>query len=449
MTSRSNHAGASEPSATVSPGTHIGGTLEVPGDKSISHRVAIFSALAEGTSSVIGFLQSEDCVNTLRALEKLGASTTFDEDGDLQITGCGGRLMEPTKALDFGNSGTGLRLMAGLVAGQGFPVELIGDESLTKRPMDRICQPLAVMGAKIDFLGQQGRPPFVISGSSLSAIDYSLPVASAQVKSCLLLATLFAEGTTIIHEPRPTRDHTERLMRVLDVPIEVDGLTVALEGCGSEGPVVEATEWYVPGDFSSAAFWIVSAAAREGGRATIQNVGLNPRRTAFLNVLRRMGAKITVEVISEDDVVEPYGDIQVTGNALKGTEISGDEIPNLIDEIPLVAVLGALAEGETIIRDAEELRVKESDRIACMAENLRSLGICVEEFADGMRVIGPAKLEPTGPVRSFGDHRIAMAMAILATYCSKPLKINNIACTETSYPGFWGDLRHLGARVTF
>jgi len=449
VSSREKNASSSESSATVSPGSHIGGTLEVPGDKSISHRVAIFSALAEGTSSVIGFLQSEDCVNTLRALEAMGASTTFDEDGGLQITGSGGRLMEPAKALDFGNSGTGIRLLAGLVAGQGFPVELAGDGSLTRRPMDRICRPLAAMGAKIDFLGEPDRPPFLISGSSLTGIDYSLPVASAQVKSCLLLATLFAEGTTILHESRPTRDHTERLMRVLDVPIEVDGLQVTLEGCGPDGPVVEATEWYVPGDFSSAAFWIVSAAAREGGRVNIQNVGLNPRRTAFLDVLRRMGAEISIEVISEDDVVEPYGDIRVRGNALQGAEISGDEIPNLIDEIPLVAVLGALAEGETVIRDAEELRVKESDRIACMAGNLRSLGISVEEFPDGMRVIRPARLEPTGPVRSFGDHRIAMSMAILATYCHKPLTIKNIACTETSYPGFWGDLRHLGARVTF
>lgn len=435
--------------AVVRAGPHIGGALEVPGDKSISHRVAILSALARGTSRVTGYLACEDCLNTLRGLQQFGVSSYFDEDEDLVISGIGGRFHESHELLDMGNSGTGIRLMAGIAAGLPFTTRLTGDESLRKRPMRRVCDPLQQMGAKVQWLEEDGFPPMALSGGDLKAIDYTLPVASAQVKSCLLLATLFARGTTILREPRATRDHTERLMRVLQIPVEVDGLTIKCTGFGDEFPDLEPQEWYVPGDFSSAAFWMVAVAGHEGRTAILQNVGLNPRRTALLDVLRRMGAEVEVETVSERADVEPYGDIKVKGASLKATEVKGREIPNLIDELPLVAVLGALAEGETVIRDAKELRVKESDRIATMARNLRHLGVEVHEKEDGMVVHGPAKLAVKGPVDSHGDHRIAMAMAMLACYSKEDVTIRNIACTETSYPGFWHDLHHMGAHVEF
>lgn len=435
--------------ATVYPGEHIGGTQEVPGDKSISHRVAMFSALARGTSRIIGFLQSEDCINTLRALDQLGAETSMDSDGEVQVIGTGGRFLAPDHPLDFGNSGTGMRLMAGLCAGLPFPIRMSGDTSLSQRPMGRIREPLELMGSRFEFLESDDRAPFSVLGGSLTGIRYDLPVASAQVKSCILMATLYADGQTVIHEPRPTRDHTERLLRVLDVPVHVDGLTITMDGCGRDGPDVEATEWYVPGDFSSAAYWLALAAGRPGTRTCVQNVGLNPRRTALLDVLRRMGADLDVEVISEDDVVEPYGDITVRGVALQPTVIGGKEIPNLIDELPLLASLAALAEGDTVIRDARELRVKESDRIHTTVENLSRLGIDVEEREDGMVVHGGKGIRGGVTVDSFLDHRIAMSMGVLSTYAEKPVCIDRIQCTDTSYPAFWGDLRHLGARVEY
>lgn len=434
--------------ATVEASGTVRGCLEVPGDKSISHRVALLSALASGTSTISGFLQSEDCVNTLRALEGLGVESNFEEDA-LVINGTGGQLEEPRAPLDLGNSGTGIRLVAGLLAGQPFDSELTGDASLSKRPMGRIREPLEQMGATIELTGDRGTPPIRIRGGGLRGIDYPLPVASAQVKSCILLATLFADGETVVTEPRPTRDHTERLMSVMDIPVSIRGPRVHLQGSGAEGPVPDPVDWYVPGDFSSAAFWLVAAAGAEGRSVGVQNVGLNPRRTALLSVLERMGARVTVERVSTDDMAEPYGDIKVCGTALKATEVSGNEIPNLIDELPLVAVLGALAQGETRIRDAAELRVKESDRIATVVTNLRALGVDVEEHEDGMTIRGPTPVKATGPVKSYGDHRIAMAMAMLGLYADGPVVIEDIACTETSYPGFWGDLKRLGAHVTF
>ena len=280
----------------------------------------------------------------------------------------------------------------------------------------------------------------------MKGITYPLPVASAQVKSCILLATLFADGTSVVTEPRPTRDHTERLLRSLGVPVKVKGLCITLKGFGAKGPEWPARPWQIPGDFSSAAYWMVAVAGREGSAVTIKNVGLNPRRTALLNVLKRMGAEVDIRPNSQDEA-EPAGDITVKGCRLKGTEVAGDEIPNLIDELPLVAVLGALAEGRTVIRDAAELRVKESDRIATMATNLRLLGVEVEEQADGMTVLGPTKLKATSSVKSYGDHRIAMAMAVLALYMDEPVCINNIACVETSYPTFWEHLESMGARA--
>ncbi len=434
-------------SAVVHPADRISGTIEVQGDKSISHRVAMLSGIAAGESTVRNFLQSEDCLNTLRAMEALGARTFVSENGELTIQGTGGKLLEPVKPLDLGNSGTGLRLLAGLLAGFPIAVELTGDESLRSRPMGRIKDPLEKMGARVELSGEKGCAPIRIKGGSLKGIRYALPMASAQVKSCVLLATLYAEGRTIITEKLPTRDHTERLLRAMGVPVEVDGLKVELEGYGPKGPSLKGRAWTVPGDFSSAAYALVAAAGRENGRVTVRNAGLNPRRTALLDVLRRMGARVEVIPTEDPAEAEPYGDIRITGAPLHGTEVGGQEIPNLIDELPLVAVAGALAEGKTVIRDARELRVKESDRISTVAANLRLMGVKVEEREDGMTITGRAAVEPSATLQSFGDHRVAMSMAVLSLFASDPVCINNVACVQTSYPAFWTDLKTLGAHV--
>ncbi len=434
-------------SVIVHPCPELGGSVAVPGDKSISHRVAMMAALASGTTKVLNFLQSEDCVNTLRAMEALGARSFFSEDGELSIQGTGGNLLEPAGPLNVGNSGTTMRLLSGILAGQPGLYELTGDESLCSRPMSRIKEPLERMGAKVELTGEKGTAPIKITGGKLKAINYTLPVSSAQVKSCLLLAGLFADGVTSVTEPIPTRDHTERLFRTLELPISVDGLTIQIKGFGEKGPALKARSFRIPGDFSSAAFWLVAAAARKKSVVTISGVGLNPRRIALLDVLKKAGAQVDVKLSATNSDAEPVGDIRVTGGRLKAVEVGGADIPNLIDELPLVAVLGALAEGTTVIRNAAELRVKESDRIATMAANLRLLGIEVEEQEDGMSIKGGATLNPTAPVRSYGDHRIAMAMAVLATCAEEPVVINNVACVDTSYPGFWNDLKQIGGHV--
>ena len=434
-------------SAIVYPAKSLGGTLEVQGDKSISHRVAMLSALASGTSIVKHFLQSEDCVNTLRAMEALGARTFFSEDGDLTIQGTAGKILEPVAPLNLGNSGTGMRLLAGLVAGMPITVELTGDASLCSRPMSRIKEPLELMGAKLELLGENGCAPIRIHGGNLKGIEYTTPVASAQVKSCVLLAALFAEGKTTVIERMPTRDHTERLLQTMGAPIEIEDLKIHMKGFGSKGPSFKARDWYIPGDFSSAAYALTAVAARENAMATVNNVGLNPKRTALLDVLKRMGARVNVVVKKTAEEAEPYGNVTLIGGELHGTHVGGTEIPKLIDELPLVAIAGALAHGKTIISDARELRVKESDRISCMATNLRALGVEVEEREDGLEISGPANLRATSAIQSYGDHRIAMSMAVLALYSQDPVCVNNIACINTSYPAFWNDLKQLGAHV--
>ncbi len=417
------------------------------GDKSISHRVAMLAALAKGTSKVRNFLQSEDCLNTLHAMERLGARSFFTDDGELTIQGTGGKFLEPVDPLDLGNSGTGMRLLAGLLAGLPITAELTGDESLRSRPMNRIKEPLEKMGAVVELLGEKGRPPIRIRGGNLKGMDYAIPVASAQVKSCILLATLFAEGTTTVTEVLPTRDHTERLFLNAGIQLEVDGLRVRMKGYGAKGPKLKARPWEVPGDFSSAAYALAAVAARPDSSVTVSGVGLNPRRTALLDVLRRMNARVEVATRSGTDEAEPFGDVTVSGARLTGTTVGGGEIPALIDELPLVAILGALAEGETVIRDARELRVKESDRITCMANNLKLLGVDVEEREDGMLIRGPARLQPVAGIQSYGDHRIAMSLAVLGLYGEGPVCIHNIACVLTSYPAFWDHLIALGAHV--
>lgn len=431
-------------SKTVFP-AKLGGSVKVPGDKSISQRVAMLASLADGTSKVTGYLNGEDARSTLSAMEQMGAKAEFRDDA-LYIIGVSGKLQQPEEPLDMGNSGTGTRLLAGLVAGAGIEATMIGDESLSSRPMGRIRHPLGLMGAHIGLTGKRNTLPMVIAGGKLQGIGYLLPMASAQVKSCVLLAGLFAEGKTTVVEPRPTRDHTEKLFQALGIPIEINGLEISIEGCGQDGPRFKARDFVVPGDFSSAAFWIVAIAARPGAELALEHVGLNPRRTALLDVMRRMGADIEVTVTEGQG--DPYGNITVRGAQLKGTVIEGDEIPNLIDELPIIAVAGALAEGKTEIRDAAELRVKESDRIAEVVKNLQLFGVEVEELDDGMIVTGPTKLKtPDVTIDSYGDHRIAMSVAILNSFSTGPLTIENVGCVDTSYPEFWQHMEQLGGQV--
>ncbi len=403
----------------------------------------MLAALANGTSSLTGFLAGEDCLDTLAAVEKLGAEV--ERDGtNVTITGTGGTFRPAEGALDLGNSGTGMRLLTGLLAGQTFRSELTGDASLCSRPMARIKDPLEAMGARVELTGDAGTAPMHVGGAPLHAISYPLSVASAQVKSCVLLAGLYADGTTTVIEPRPTRDHTERLLRSMGVPVTVDGLSVSVDGFGAQGPQLTAGDVEVPGDFSSAAFWIVAAACRPGSRVTIRSVGLNPRRTALLDVLKRMGAGLSITVTSGDDIGEPIGDITVDGAPLHGTTIEGNEIPNLIDELPLVAVAGAMAKGQTIIRGAEELRVKESDRIATTVAMLRAVGVQVDEAPDGMAVTG-GEVTGRATIDSHGDHRIAMCSAILGLVGKGAVEVVNTDCIATSYPSFWDDLKRVSS----
>lgn len=427
--------------ATVHPSEPVSGTIRVPGDKSVSQRLAMMAGISEGTSVIHGYLKSEDCLSTLNAMVALGATAEFNGDA-LLITGTGGPLRAPSGPLDLGNSGTGIRLMTGLLAGFPIRATLTGDQYLQDRPMERVRAPLALMGAEVALT--DGKPPIHVKGGAVKAIEYELPMASAQVKSCVMLAALHAEGTTTIIEPAETRDYTEKIFAELGVPVRVNGLHIEMDGFGAKGPCFKARDWNVPGDFSSAAFWLVAGALRPGTELVIENVGLNSRRTALMDVLKRMGAHIEVK-----DIQNECGTLLVSGSRLRGTVVEKSEIPNLIDELPLLAMAGALAEGETVIREAEELRVKESDRISSTVSNLRAVGVEVEEFQDGMIVRGPNKISPIKEIDSYGDHRIAMGMSILALFGEAPAIINNVGCINTSYPAFWHDLETLGAHVTY
>jgi len=414
----------------------------VPGDKSLSHRAAILGGLAKGTSTIRNFLPSEDCVNTLHAMRSLGAGVEVlrELDGygpiNLRIEGRAMKLEAPTSPIDCGNSGTGMRLLAGVLAGQPFTSELFGDASLSSRPMGRITKPLGEMGANIETLGTKaGCAPLVIHPASLHPITYTLPVASAQVKSAVLLAGLFADGRTTVIQPAETRDHTERLFETFRIHSAREGQAIHVDG----GQVPVACEFTVPGDISSAAFWLVAAAAMPGARLRIKNVGLNPTRTAILNVLSRMGATLHEQVHQSHG--EPIGDIEIHGAPLLGTEVFANEIPNLIDEIPVIAVAAALASGTTTIRNAAELRVKETDRIATVVHNLRLMGADITEFDDGMEIHGGPNLH-AATIDSHGDHRIAMAFAIAGLFAKGETTITGTDCINTSYPGF---ARHLDA----
>jgi 3-phosphoshikimate 1-carboxyvinyltransferase len=431
--------------ATVRPCPRLSGVVRVPGDKSISHRAVLLSGLADGESIIRGFLPSEDCLNSLGAMQALGAATVRESEDCVRIRGTAGRLNAPGAVLNMGNSGTSVRLFAGVLSGGLFTSEMTGDASLRSRPMRRIQAPLQQMGATVELLGPNGCAPVRITGGRLTGIEYRLPVASAQVKSCILLAGLFAQGDTTVVEPERTRDHTERMLRAAGVNVRSEGARISVSG-NPAGPRISAAEWLVPGDFSSAAFWIAAAAAVPGCAVTVDGVGLNPTRTALLDVLRRMGADVDVQVGGALGSVaegEAMGSVHVRGRLLKGTIIGGAEIPNLIDELPILSAAAALGDGETVIRDAAELRVKESDRIATMAAGLRACGVDVVEKPDGMVIRGGARIRGEAVVDSRGDHRIAMSMAILALFADMPVTVKNVACIATSYPTFWRDLRNL------
>jgi 3-phosphoshikimate 1-carboxyvinyltransferase len=422
------------------PVADIGGSITVPGDKSISHRALMLGGIARGTTRVHGFLASEDCLATLGALRALGVGVERPAPTEVIVRGAGPSGLSGAGApLDMGNAGTAMRLFMGLLAGQSFDSTLIGDASLMRRPMERVAAPLRAMGARIDT--RDGRPPVRIhGGQALHAIDYTLPVASAQVKSAILLAALQAEGATSVSEPAPTRDHTERMLQAFGCELQRDGPRVRLAG----GQPLVGIEIAVPGDFSSAAFFLVAGclAARDG--LTIRNVGVNPTRTGLIDLLRLMGADIAVEPLATTGP-EPVADIRVRASALRGVRVPEALVPLAIDEFPVFFIAAAAASGETLVTGAGELRVKESDRLAVMAAGLEALGVGCELLPDGIRIQGGPM--GGGRIDSRGDHRVAMAFAVASLRASAPIEIEDVANVATSFPGFADIARAVGLRL--
>lgn len=413
------------------------GEIRLPGDKSISHRLLMFAAMTNGACRISGLNNGEDVDRTKVALQHCGIPIETDDDV-VTVMGQGARPFEqPVHPIDCGNSGTTVRLMMGLMAGHPLHLQFIGDPSLSQRPMDRVIRPLQQMGTNISAREQQFLP-LMLSGRELWSLQYELPVASAQVKSALILAGLWANGETILTSPRATRDHTERILEVLGARIKTDGLDVHVAPLED---ALQSFEVLVPGDLSAAAFWIAAALLSEDSELMIRNVGINPNRSAFLDVLGQMGAQIEQEK-SHDELGEPVADLLVKQSRLKGMEIPEELVPNLIDELPLLAMLGSQAEGETLIKGAAELRIKESDRIHAMALNLTNWGVDLEEFDDGLRIQGAARLKG-GEVQSFDDHRIAMTMLVAGLVADKPALVDNPACINISYPGFAKELQHM------
>ncbi|WP_312737693.1 3-phosphoshikimate 1-carboxyvinyltransferase [Stenotrophomonas sp.] len=420
-------------------GQPLQGSLTIPGDKSVSHRSVMFAALADGTSHIEGFLEGEDTRATARIFSQLGVRIETPSASQRIVHGVGiDGLQAPSAPLDCGNAGTGMRLLAGLLAGQAFDCTLVGDESLSGRPMRRVTGPLAQMGAKID-TESDGTPPLhVHGGQSLQGIDFASPVASAQVKSAVLLAGLYAQGETSVLEPHPTRDYTERMLSAFGVDIEFSPGKARLRG----GQRLRATDIVVPADFSSAAFFLVAASIIPGSELRLKQVGLNPRRTGLLHALRLMGADITEENPAEQGG-EPVADLVVRYAPLKGARIPETLVPDMIDEFPALFVAAAAAEGQTVVTGAAELRVKESDRLAAMATGLRALGMQVDETEDGATLHGGITLG-SGTIESHGDHRIAMAFAIAGQISGGEVRINDIANVATSFPDFDGLARSAG-----
>ncbi|MBN2701250.1 MAG: 3-phosphoshikimate 1-carboxyvinyltransferase [Methylohalobius sp. ZOD2] len=425
----------------AAPGGALRGRARVPGDKSISHRSMMLGSIAEGVTRVSGFLEAEDALATLGAFRQMGVTVEGPVDGRMTIHGVGVHgLKAPSEPLNLGNSGTSMRLLCGLLCGQPFDSVLTGDASLSRRPMRRVTEPLRRMGAKIETTAEGTAPIRIFGGQSLHGIDYRLPVASAQVKSALLLAGLYAQGETSVEEPAPTRDHTERMLAGFGYPLRQEGSRITLQGGGK----LTATELDVPTDISSAAFFLVGASIAPDSELVLEHVGINPTRTGVIDILRLMGAKI--EVLDSRMVGgEPVADLKVVSRPLRGIQIPEKLVPLAIDEFPVLFVAAACAEGETVLTGAAELRVKESDRIQVMADGLGALGIDARPTPDGMIVRGGRI--GSGRVASHGDHRIAMAFAIAALRASGPIEIDDCANVNTSFPGFTDLARRLGLNV--
>lgn len=412
------------------------GEIIIPGDKSISHRSVMFGAISRGKTTISNFLPGEDCLSTIACFRTLGVDINMDDPDKVVINGKGFEgLKEPEEILDVGNSGTTIRLMMGILSGRPFFSVIKGDVSIGKRPMTRVTKPLSQMGAIIDGREKGEFTPLAIRGGNLKGIEYTLPVASAQVKSSILFAGLQAEGVTTIYEPSKTRDHTERMIRQFGGEVTSDGLVVSVKG----GQNLHGTDVYVPGDISSAAFFLVAGAVLPDSELILKNVGLNPTRTGIIDVMKEMGADM--EIINQRrDEFEPIGDIIIRTSSLKSTEIEGDMIPRLIDEIPVIALLATQAEGTTVIRDAEELKVKETNRIDTVVNELRKLGANIEATDDGMIIRGRTSLTG-GTVSSHGDHRIGMMLAIAALLAKEPVYLENPDAISISYPEFFTHLQ--------
>lgn len=432
---------------TANPGGTLNGSVRVPGDKSISHRSIMLGSLAEGVTEVTGFLEGEDALATINAFRAMGVEIVGPENGRVTIHGVGlNGLQAPEGDLYVGNSGTSMRLLAGILAGQTFSTTMTGDVSLSKRPMERVAKPLRAMG--VDVQTQEGGcPPLTINGNGqVKAIDYVLPMASAQVKSCVLLAGLYAEGETTTLEPAPTRDHTERMLNGFGYPVTVQGAKASLHGKGK----LTATNIDVPADISSAAFFMVAASIAPGSDITLQHVGINPTRVGIINILRAMGGNL--EVLNEREVGgEPVADIRVRYAPLKGIEIPEDQVPLAIDEFPVLFIAAACAEGKTVLTGAEELRVKESDRIQVMVDGLVSLGVEAEGTPDGAIIVGKgdgAIAMGGGRINSYHDHRIAMAFSVAALRAEAPIVIEECENVATSFPGFAEQAQAVGLNIT-
>ncbi len=425
---------------TIKKHNNLQGELLIPGDKSISHRSIILGSLATGKSNISGFLESEDCLNTKKAFQKMGIEIKKIKPKEYIIEGQGIHgLKEPVDIINCGNSGTCMRIITGLLASQQFYSVLTGDNSLRSRPMGRIINPLEKMGAKI-WSRKNQLAPLSIKGSKLKAIDYKLPVASAQVKSSLLIAGLFARGNMTITEPGPSRDHTERMLLNAGISLQKKGKTIKL--INNENHILKPLNINIPGDISSAAYFMAAALITKNSELLIKNTGINPTRSGLLDVIKKMGGNIQL-YNKKETCGEPVADILVKSSNLKGTEIKGELIPKLIDEIPIIAVLAARAEGKTIIKDAEELRVKETDRIKAMVNELSKIGIDIKEQKDGMIINGKDQFAGGATIKSYGDHRIAMSMAIAGLCCQQEITITNCECIDTSFPEFLNRLKEL------
>lgn len=424
----------------VEPGGSLTGSVRVPGDKSMSHRTVMLGALAEGTTVATGFLEGQDALCTVQAFRDMGVTIRGPEQGKIEIDGVGMHgLKAPADVLDMGNSGTSIRLLSGLLAAQPFDSTMTGDVSLQKRPMGRVTTPLAEMGAFIE--SDEGRPPLHIKGGrGLKSIHYEMPVASAQVKSCVLLAGLYAEGRTSVTEPAPTRDHTERMLRGFGYEVDCENEVISVQGGGA----LRATTLDIPADISSAAFFLVAASIAEGSDLILEHVGMNPTRSGVITILTLMGADI--EVLNEREVGgEPVADLRVRSAPLIGIDIPEDLVPLAIDEFPVLFIAAACASGKTTLSGAEELRVKESDRIASMAEGLTALGVENEVMPDGIVITGGSM--SGGEVNTFHDHRIAMSFSVAALRATGPIQVNDCDHVATSFPGFAALARGAGLRI--